>query len=133
MSAPIRGYPKYASLPSHDTENGDGIEASSDNGPKSDIKLWLVGVVVTALVVASLFVLPGLGANANKPAFDPQPSSCTKPVLRREWRQLNRSEQASYTEAVNCLNKLPSKMHPHGRLSDDFPWSHRLIEHYGQS
>lgn len=112
--------PTYSSLPSDDVENGERIELSSERGQKPGVKLWLAGVmaITLALVAAGLFLGPEWRANANKPVFNPQPSLCTEPALRREWRQLARSEQAS-------------KMHPRGRLTDDFPWSHRLIEHYG--
>jgi hypothetical protein len=122
--------PKYSSVPSDDIENGNNIEPSLEK-PKPNVKSLLAGVVATILIVAGMFLGFEWRVKKNEPAFNPQPSPCTEPVLRREWRQLARSEQASYIEAVKCLNKLPSKMYSHGRLSDDFPWSHRLIEHYG--
>lgn len=133
MSAPIRCSPAYSSLPSDDVENGDSIELPSERGQKPGVKLWFAGVaaIAVALVAAGLFLCPEWRTTISKPVFNPQAFPCTEPALRREWRQLARSEQASYIEAVKCLNKLPSKMHPHGRLTDDFPWSHRLIEHYG--
>jgi len=131
MSAPIDNLPKYSSLPSEDIENGDGVELIPKTRQSHGIKRWLGSALVVAGIAAGLFLGSAWRTDTEGPAFNPQPSLCTEPVLRREWRQLARSEQADYIEAVQCLNRLPSKLGSHGRLSDDFPWSHRLIEHYG--
>jgi hypothetical protein len=132
MSAHVDNLPKYSSLPSEDIENGDGIELSPETRQTHSIRQWLGIALVVAGIAAGSFLSSAWRADSEGSAFNPQPSLCTEPVLRREWRQLARSEQVEYIKAVQCLNRLPSKMGSQGRLSDDFPWSHRLNEHYGQ-
>jgi len=34
-------------------------------------------------------------------------AECTKPVVRKEWRELSVAERANWIQAVNCLSKLP--------------------------
>ncbi|KAJ7624811.1 Di-copper centre-containing protein [Roridomyces roridus] len=52
-------------------------------------------------LVLSLFFPPAL------PIPDAAGSSCTTPVLRREWRALTREERAHWIGAVKCLSNLP--------------------------
>lgn len=91
---------------------------------------WLSGIVIFIIGIVALiwYNLKGAGTG---PVFVSYPSPCLEPKLRREWRQLSRTEKSSYIQAVKCVHESPSKLHSDGQLTDDFPWSHRLIEHYG--
>ena len=58
--------------------------------------------------------------------FKPSLSSitCTKPVIRREWRDLSDAEKSDYIEAVQCLRNSPSRLGLNQTLYDDFPYVH---------
>ncbi|KAJ5184018.1 hypothetical protein N7492_001634 [Penicillium capsulatum] len=111
--------------------SGDENEPVASPWPERPCRAgsWLCGTIVFIMGFAGLiwYTLEGGGAS---PVFDPRPSSCLEPKLRREWRQLNGTEKFNYIQAVKCVHESPSRLHPDGRLTDDFPWSHRLIEHY---
>lgn len=49
---------------------------------------------------------------------------CRHPTIRREWRNLNRSEKIEYITAVSCLRALPSRLGLNQTLYDDFPLIH---------
>ncbi|KAJ3040208.1 hypothetical protein HDV00_011305 [Rhizophlyctis rosea] len=57
-----------------------------------------------------------------------KPSACQKPLIRKEWRKLKKSEQKSYLDAVLCLGKKPAiaKKSAPGAISryDDFVGVH---------
>ncbi|KAI0271789.1 Di-copper centre-containing protein [Russula aff. rugulosa BPL654] len=40
-------------------------------------------------------------------SYDPYPSPCTKPAIRKEWRTFSTEEKTEWIRAVNCLSKLP--------------------------
>ncbi|KAK7037280.1 hypothetical protein VNI00_011271 [Paramarasmius palmivorus] len=60
-----------------------------------------------------------------------QTQTCENPTVRKEWRELNPTEQAAYHEAVICLMKQPSQRYPDepkvvSRV-DDFTWTHMVV------
>ncbi|KAJ1343528.1 hypothetical protein BSLG_001909 [Batrachochytrium salamandrivorans] len=56
-------------------------------------------------------------------------AGCTQPAQRNEWRELTRSQQRSYVNAVVCLKNTPSIIAGIGSLSrfDDFAYAHGQI------
>ena len=59
-----------------------------------------------------------------------QQRPCTKPRIRKEWRELTDLEKDAYTEALMCLKKQPSVLSRPGFSSpsvyDDFVYIHML-------
>ena len=51
-------------------------------------------------------------------------TACTKPTIRREWRDLSDTEKSDYIEAVQCLRSSPSRLGLNQTLYDDFPYVH---------
>ena len=63
-------------------------------------------------------------------AFHQYSTACRDPVLRREWRSLNRAEKSDYIRSVKCLRNLPSQLQLNQTLYDDFPWIHKNFGEY---
>jgi hypothetical protein len=42
-------------------------------------------------------------------SYDPYPSPCTEPEIRREWRAFSTEEKAEWIRAVNVRNDTPLK------------------------
>ncbi|KAF2761943.1 monooxygenase [Pseudovirgaria hyperparasitica] len=59
--------------------------------------------------------------------LDESRGTCTKPQLRREWRDLSRADRKSYVAAVLCMKKKPSSIGLSTSLYDDFPWVHNKL------
>lgn len=81
-----------------------------------------------ALLVSVLCVVLGFGGSIfvkQKTATKSlAPTSCTDPVVRREWRGLSDAERRDYIEAVQCLRSSPSRLGLNQSLYDDFPYVH---------
>ncbi|KXJ88754.1 hypothetical protein Micbo1qcDRAFT_213866 [Microdochium bolleyi] len=43
----------------------------------------------------------------------PRQTTCTNPVVRKEWRELTGAEKAEYLRAAVCVRNLPSKHYSH--------------------
>ena len=42
-------------------------------------------------------------------SYDPYPSPCTEPAIRKEWRAFNPEEKAEWIRAVNvCIDPSPT-------------------------
>uniref|UniRef100_A0A0W0GBL7 Tyrosinase copper-binding domain-containing protein n=1 Tax=Moniliophthora roreri TaxID=221103 RepID=A0A0W0GBL7_MONRR len=58
-------------------------------------------------------------------------TSCTNPVIRREWRELSDSEKQEYHRAVICLKTRPARHYSNIPVvktrADDFTWMHREV------
>jgi hypothetical protein len=50
-------------------------------------------------------------------------STCVKPLVRREWRQLSSDRQKQYLKGINLMKKAPSQS-GHGNLYEDFVATH---------
>jgi tyrosinase len=70
-------------------------------------------------------------------------AKCTKPTIRKEWRKLSVAEKANWTQAVNCLSRLPhdgaltptvkpndiSALNISGSYWDDIVYMHMDLNH----
>ena len=50
--------------------------------------------------------------------------TCTKPAIRREWRNLSAAEQERYIDAVRCLIEAPTTAGVSGNAHDAFSFVH---------
>jgi len=57
-------------------------------------------------------------------------STCTSPVIRREWRNFSEKEKDEYFRAVHCLRTKPSILGTNHSLYDDFGYIHIQIGEY---
>ncbi|WQF82961.1 Putative di-copper centre-containing domain superfamily [Colletotrichum destructivum] len=105
---------------------GDPRDAFSKRSRSSRRSPWelnkwtlLVGIslIVGSVSVASLFGPISLSRRGRFP-------TCSRPVVRREWRALTPDERTHFTNAVECLSSVPSTQGLHGSLYDDFAFLH---------
>ena len=93
--------------------------------------LWISYVFLFLIAVFSIFHSYNRCFQSNR---DESPSvlstSCTRPVIRKEWRSLSHEEQERYISAVQCLRTQPSRIGLAHSLYDDFPWTHSRIGNY---
>ena len=84
--------------------------------------------VSLALCATALCAVLGFGGGILvKPKVDSKSlisSTCTDPVIRREWRDLSNVEKSDYIAAVQCLRNSPSRLALNQTLYDDFPYVH---------
>ena len=115
------------------------IKLGANSWPLSDnvtirISLWSK-VLLTIFLLSSIASTFILFFDARHPSqYDVtifasnEPSwTCSKPVTRREWRELSEPEKSEYLAAVKCLATRPSKLDNNGTLYDDFPWVHKYL------
>ncbi|CAI4218883.1 unnamed protein product [Parascedosporium putredinis] len=78
--------------------------------------MWSYMVVATTALIGT-----ALGT-----AIPRAESTCTEPVVRKEWRELTTSEKAEYIRAAVCLRKLPQPSTPrltrHPLRGQLLPW-----------
>ena len=55
-------------------------------------------------------------------------TTCTTPLIRREWRSLSIAERDAYIDAVFCLRTKPSRLNPNQTLYDDFAYVHHRFD-----
>lgn len=82
-----------------------------------------------ALCVMVLCIVMGFGGGILvEQTIQSEPSltstTCTSPVIRREWRDLTDAEKGNYIGAVQCLRNSPSRLGLNQTLYDDFPYVH---------
>jgi hypothetical protein len=86
-------------------------------------------ITLLAFAIASIGFLSVHGAYLHVTSL--KQSSCQSPRVRREWRSLSTAEQWEYIRAAQCLQHVPSKLHPGMSLYDDFPFLHDVVGDYG--
>lgn len=106
--------------------NSKDLQAERRNPiPSSLQSLFLCSLLFTCLLVE---LTTGIYFRAkNEPAiyaFKKTSTAWKNPVLRREWRSLNRTEKNDYIQSVKCLKTLPSRLQLNQTLYDDFSWIH---------
>ncbi|KAL0579507.1 hypothetical protein V5O48_002491 [Marasmius crinis-equi] len=82
------------------------------------------------LALLSLEVLQTAALPSPPATNSTYPSSCSSPVKRREWRTLSNDEKLAYTDAVKCLQALPSTagiMQEATSRFEDFAASHIVL------
>ncbi|KAJ3516016.1 hypothetical protein NLJ89_g1391 [Agrocybe chaxingu] len=68
----------------------------------------LLTSVASRFIKANLIVLGVVWATLVPNFSNAAPhASCTNPIIRKEWRNMDRATQKSYTDAINCLLKRP--------------------------
>ncbi|KAF2169475.1 hypothetical protein M409DRAFT_65119 [Zasmidium cellare ATCC 36951] len=92
---------------------------------------------LTVALVASNLLWASFPTTIREPPFNGGKSAlprththfdtCSKPVLRREWRNLAQHEQLAYLGAVICLANTPSRSRSIGSIYDDFAFVHMQI------
>jgi len=126
----------YQNVPKTDPEDNlqsqEDVDASviarnSEQTSTTTQKMILLTVFIIASCVLAVWIL----ITTNTPKFQSRP--CTKPAVRREWRQLNNTEKSNYISAVKCRQTYPSVTTGVGRLSDDIPWVHRRMNQDSKS
>lgn len=61
-------------------------------------------------------------------------TSCSNPVVRKEWRSLSPEDRAGYIDAVHCLAKKPSVVAGlNSTRYDDFPRIHNSLDKQSES
>lgn len=126
-----RTYTRLGTSESEDKADDNNIEDPSSNRRGMTIS-WPLRILLAVLGVGFLVSLGLAVARVAIQSDDPAPRHCTELAIRREWRQLNDTERASYISAVKCLQTHPSKTTSVGRRSDDFPWLHRQMARVGE-
>ncbi|KAI8624523.1 hypothetical protein F5Y19DRAFT_453990 [Xylariaceae sp. FL1651] len=53
-------------------------------------------------------------------------ATCSKPLVRREWRSLNAHEKEEYISAAKCMYNASSQLVGEGSVQDDFTWVHLM-------
>lgn len=101
-----------------------GLTSGIDLNPKSRTQKRIRYAIASAVLLS--LVLIGVTV-AYKSSSQETYSPCVSPEKRMEWRDMNRTEQVDYIEAVKCLQQFPARLFNIGRLSDDFPWLHRHV------
>lgn len=92
------------------------------------ILLCCLSIVATLSLVWSTVVLViASDPPSTAPGSSGLDAKCEIPRIRREWRSLNAVERSNYIQAVQCVQKLPSKVTESGSLYDDFVYIHMLI------
>ncbi|KAF6823577.1 tyrosinase central domain containing protein [Colletotrichum musicola] len=102
--------------------------------PRASRLLVAVLAAVTALTGAGIIAVAFMPGHS---IISSGTQQCHNPTLRREWRQLSRSEQQAYISAVQCLERRPSVLVPdqtrNSSRYDDFVLAHGLagdVAHY---
>lgn len=55
-------------------------------------------------------------------------STCTNPVVRKEWRELTSAQKQDYLRAAVCLRNKPAQDYPQwATRHDDFVWTHKSL------
>ncbi|KAH7334556.1 hypothetical protein B0J17DRAFT_111773 [Rhizoctonia solani] len=87
----------------------------------------LIGLYLSALVVAS--ASPGSQPHKRQGTIANGTKSCSKPAVRKEWRDLDPMTQQSYISAVKCLATKPALVNNNtgATLYDDFATVHMKL------
>ncbi|RPB07750.1 Di-copper centre-containing protein [Morchella conica CCBAS932] len=101
--------------------------------PSHALKHTLFHLSMVLTLIATLLLLLSLSPYSealDAPYTDPKSKNCSAPLLRKEWRALNVSEQTAYISAIRCLTAQPSalrKLLPGSQSRfDDFQGVHIL-------
>ncbi|KAG4254495.1 hypothetical protein FPRO04_09676 [Fusarium proliferatum] len=73
---------------------------------------------LTSILALTGAITPAIAAPAKSD------KTCSNPVKRIEWRELDATDQQGYIDAVLCLKTKPSRMGLSSSLYDDFPHLH---------
>lgn len=80
-------------------------------------------------IIAGLAVFSSLVSAA--PRIEERSAQCSKPLVRKEWRQLNVLEKGNYILSLKCMTLKPSKLQsifPAAKTRwDDFIAVHKVV------
>lgn len=90
--------------------------------------LIATAIVATLLGVTSYTYWP----SSDRAAILSTPSQlhkalCKEVPIRREWRMLTPEEKKNFTDSINCLSTIPSKLGLNGTVYDEFAALHSGI------
>ncbi|KAH8804897.1 hypothetical protein F5884DRAFT_859514 [Xylogone sp. PMI_703] len=112
----------------------EGPLLSEDTTVLPQQRTLLRHIVLIPIVAVVFFAGISLGillnlerAPSSELTVSPQPTRCSNPVVRKEWRSLSTQEKDVYLGAVKCLGRVPSVVNPNSTLHDDFAWIHSRI------
>lgn len=114
--------------PAEDLESDDG--KAHDNPQPLMNKAHRSRILLLSLAFCVAFLCLALGFGGGilvKQKIDHKAlasTTCTDPVIRREWRDLRDTEKSDYIEAVQCLRSSSSRLGLNQTLYDDFPYVH---------
>ena len=122
-----------------DTENGfkakNSVISRISRGWQATLKALAALLIFVCLIlfIARMRVQDMKFRQNDQPIRVQNPSLlCKDSKLRQEWRTLDRSEQAEYIAAVNCLRDSPSSLGLDQTLYHDFPLIHSQVGNYSE-
>jgi hypothetical protein len=90
------------------------------------IVITAVVVIVVAILAAIYYSIGGIWFNLSFFPASNSLSSCSNPIVRREWRSLRDGEKRAYLASVNCLYHTPSVLWPNSTIYEDLSWTHNF-------
>jgi len=99
-------------------------QQSQKDNVRRRVLLYLISFIF-AIFLLACYVIPW-----NTFAHQEEAHHCIKPIIRREWQSLSRSEKTEYLRAVQCLSTQPSQLTDNGTLYSDFALVHRTSGSY---
>lgn len=121
----------YTAVPLEDPDISRPSRSASKTARVRGKPRWTMFTILFLIILFLIFT--GIGLHNHFQALSLSFRKCTKPAIRREWRQLSTSEKFDYITAVKCLHEIPSQLNSLGKLSDDFSWVHIKIGSYCKS
>jgi len=126
----------YKKVPDCEKNDEEEINERLVDNPGSNRRLGLgltiiivitaVVVIVVAILAAIYYSIGGIWFNLSFFPASNSLSSCSNPIVRREWRSLRDGEKRAYLASVDCLYHTPSVLWPNSTIYEDLSWTHNF-------
>ena len=122
--------PIYSRLASEEFADGENEKSTSAKRSYSFVRRYLRVTLICDLLCSAVIIITK-GVLVFRTIDSSSTSPCNSPVVRLEWRSVDKEARTEYLAAVQCLHETPSSLDFEGKVSDDFPWAHDHIANSG--